>query len=196
MEEHDAIARLKRGDIRGLEMLVQAHQHEALKLAYLVTFDMGLAEDVVQSAFLRVYERIEQFDQRRAFKPWFLRSVVNAAITAAQRNARQVPLPGPNRAETGAGAEVAAPATWEPAVLLERMETQNEVKQALAQLSPAQRAVIVQRYYLEMSEAQIASYWAAPPGTVKWRLHAARERLRTMLASVWALSSPSDRNHS
>jgi RNA polymerase sigma-70 factor (ECF subfamily) len=50
-------------------------------------------------------------------------------------------------------------------------------------LPPRQRAAIVQRYYLEMSEKEMAEALEAPPGTVKWLLNAARARLRALLGS-------------
>ncbi len=75
MEEQEAIARLKRGDVGGLEALVHKYQVKAVRTAYLVVRDRALAEDIVQAAFLRAYERIGQFDAGRPFGPWFLRSV-------------------------------------------------------------------------------------------------------------------------
>ena len=92
MEEREAIARLKRGDIGGLEPLVRAHYVPVVRAAYLITRDHGLAEDIVQAAFVRAYERIGQFDAGRPFAPWFLRGVVNDATKLAARRARQVPL--------------------------------------------------------------------------------------------------------
>ena len=92
MEEREAIARLNRGDIAGLETLVRQYQVQAVRTAYLITRDRALAEDIVQAAFLRVYERIGQFDTKRPFGPWFLRSVVNDAIKAATRHEHQVYL--------------------------------------------------------------------------------------------------------
>lgn len=65
MDEHDVIARLKGGDIAGLELLVRRYQAEAIHAAYLIARDRALAEDLVQAAFLRVYERIAQFDATR-----------------------------------------------------------------------------------------------------------------------------------
>ncbi|MBE3119263.1 MAG: RNA polymerase subunit sigma-24, partial [Candidatus Atribacteria bacterium] len=62
MIESEAIARLKEGDISGLETLVKVHQLKAVRTAYLIVRDYFLAEDVVEDAFLRAYERINQFD--------------------------------------------------------------------------------------------------------------------------------------
>jgi RNA polymerase sigma factor (sigma-70 family) len=86
MDEQEAVRRLKKGDSRGLECLVLAHQVRAIRTAYLITGDRGLAEEVVQEAFLRAYRSIGTFDPKRPFEPWFLRSVVNAAVRLARRS--------------------------------------------------------------------------------------------------------------
>jgi RNA polymerase sigma-70 factor (ECF subfamily) len=68
-----------------------------------------------------------------------------------------------------------------PERAVEAAETADELWAALGQLTPAQRAAIVQRYYLGLSEAEIAASLDCPPSTIKSRLHAARERLRLLL---------------
>ena len=69
----------------------------------------------------------------------------------------------------------------DPAEALLRAETRAAVWVALGQLAPDQRAAVVLRYYLDLSEPEIAAFQAVPAGTVKWRLHAARRRLRRLL---------------
>ncbi len=71
MNEQQAVQQLKSGDIDALASLVHAHHLRAVRAAYLVTRDRGLAEEIVQSAWLRAFERISQFDTSRAFAPWF-----------------------------------------------------------------------------------------------------------------------------
>jgi RNA polymerase sigma-70 factor (ECF subfamily) len=83
-----AIRRLKRGDISGLECLIARYQQKALRTAFLITHDEPLAEDVVQDAFVRFYQRAKFFDETRPFKPYFLRSVVNAALNCLEREKR------------------------------------------------------------------------------------------------------------
>lgn len=190
MEEHEAITRLKRGDISGLETLVRRYQVQAVRAAMLITRDRALAEDIVQAAFLRAYERISQFDAGRPFGPWFLRSVVHDAMKAVAQRERQIPLEaGPEDAASWAEA-LADPAPG-PGELAEAAETRQAVWAALERLPPAQRAAVVLRYYLGLSEAELAEELACPPGTVKWRLHAARERLRVLLRPLWS-SQPKD----
>jgi RNA polymerase sigma-70 factor (ECF subfamily) len=174
VDEREAVARLQRGDIGGLEVLVRRYQLRAVRAAYGVTRDRALAEDVVQAAFIRAYERIDQFDPARPFGPWFLRAVLNDAIKVATRRERQVPIDALDESRAHQGPDVG----WEAA------ETAGEVWAALGALPPAQRAVLVQRYVLGLSEAEMAAAHARPPGTIKSRLHAARGRLRTLLRPV------------
>ncbi len=183
MEEQDAIARLKLGDIGGLEVLVYQCQTRATRAAYLITRDSALAEDIVQAAFLRVYERIGQFDATRPFGPWFLRIVVNDAIKAAVRRERHVSLEGEAEAGGITWADLLSDTQPGPADVAEAVMLRQAIWNALGKLPPQQRAVVVMRYYLGLSEAEMVTQLACPPGTVKWRLHAARERLRTLLSS-------------
>ena len=145
MEEQKAIARLKRGDISGLKALVRKYQVQAVRAAYLITRDRALAEDIVQTAFLRAYERIGQFDTGLPFGPWFLRSVTNDAVKAAARRERLISLEAD--VEGVSLDELLADPGPGPDDLMETAETREVVWTALGQLPPAQRAVIVQRYY-------------------------------------------------
>ena len=185
MEENQAIARLKQGDLSGLEELVQRYQVRAVQAAYLVVRDRPLAEDVVQAAFIRASEKIGQFDDRRPFGPWFLRSVIHAAIKVAGQQERLVPLDGDADGDLPALAERLASPEPLPEDWVESEETRRAVWQALGTLPPGQRAVIVMRHFLEMSDAEAAAELDRPLTTVKWWLHASRRRLRQLLRSVW-----------
>jgi RNA polymerase sigma-70 factor (ECF subfamily) len=189
MEEQEAIARLKRGDIGGLEALVRRYQVQAVRTAYLITRDRALAEDIVQAAFLRACERIGQFDAGRPFGPWFLRSVANDAVKAAARRERLVPLEFSAEGKETSLADLLADPNPGPAEMAEAAEVRQAVWTALGKLPLAQRAAIVLRYYLGLSEAEMAKQLDCPPGTVKWRLHAARKRLRRLLRPLWAAVS-------
>jgi RNA polymerase sigma-70 factor (ECF subfamily) len=193
MEEQEAIARLKRGDIGGLEALVRKYQVQAVRTAYLIIRDRALAEDIVQTAFLRAYERIGQFDAGRSFGPWFLRSVVNDALKAVAHRKHQVSLKASSEGEETSLADLLADPAPGPDDLVEAAEIRRIVWDALGKLPPAQRAAIVLRYYLDLSGAEMADELACPPGTVKWRLHAARKRLRTLLRPLWPAASGSER---
>ncbi len=182
MDEREAVARLKDGDIGGLEALVEMYQTRAVRVAYLVCRDPALAEDIVQSAFIRAYERIAQFDSERPFAPWFLRMVVNATLNTLKHQGRLHPLNVQD--DDNAGLPDHEPIDSEailPEAILERAETISLIAATMNQLTAQQRAALVMRYYLDLSENEMAEQLKIAPGTVKWRLHAARERMRQLL---------------
>lgn len=176
-EETAAIERLRAGDLAGLEFLVLRYQVKALRIANLITRDLPLAEDVVQECFLRLPKAIRSYDAGRPFEPWFLQMVIRDAVRAAKKQARRIPESEyyeewfESLFGHGRSAEAEA----------EAREDQQLVARALQNLSPRQRAVLIQRYYLGWSEREMANDLGIRPGTVKWLLHAARTRLRALL---------------
>lgn len=178
MDEKQAIQRLKYGDISGLEFLVARHQVKAVRTAYLITRDLGLAEDIVQESFLQVFRAIRSFDATRSFEPWFMRSVVNASVKMMQRSARQVQVG--DESDESLFVELAS-RVESVEEQVESIEIQGQIWDAMQNLSPRQRAVIVQRYFLGMSEKEMAEESGSAVGTVKWMLNAARERLHALL---------------
>jgi RNA polymerase sigma-70 factor, ECF subfamily len=178
MDEEQAIQRLFQDDISGLEYLVSQYQVKAVRTAYLITRDLGLAEDVVQDSFIRVYRSISSFDQERPFEPWFMRIVVNAAVKMTQRSALHIQLGN----ETDGSILIEWTRQMESVeALVESNEIQDQLWDSMKRLSPRQRAVLVQRYFLHMSEAEMAARSEVAPGTIKWLLNAARRRLRRLL---------------
>jgi RNA polymerase sigma-70 factor (ECF subfamily) len=184
MDERNAITGLQQGDIDALEPLVRKYQQRAVRAAYLIIHDHAQAEDIVQHAFIRAFERIEQLRRERPFGPWFLQSVVNDALKAASRANRQFSLDKGQPAEWFA-LHAADPALG-PEELIAGIETQEELWSALGALSAAQRSAIVLRYFLDLPESEAAERTGTRPGTHKWRLHAARLRLRQILGDAAA----------
>lgn len=178
MDEREAIGRLKGGDIGGLEPLMGLYHTRAVRTAYLIARDRAVAEDVAQGAFVRAYEKIGQFDAGRPFGPWFMKIVVNDAVKAASGRERTGYL-GMDGAEEYL-ARLADPGAG-PHDLAEAAEVRRRVWRAMEELSPVQRAAIVQRYYLGMTEAEMAGRSGSPPGTIKRRLYDARKGLSKLL---------------
>lgn len=178
MDDLQAIRRLKNGDIGGLEILVARYQHKAVQTAYLITHDEQLAEDVAQDTFVRVYQHIRYFDETRPFVPYLQRCVANAALNASLKTTRWVQF------GVGIDVEQVAELLTEAVSVEEQVDytrLKGEIASALASLPPRQRAAIVQRYYLGMNEKEMAESLCAAPGTVKWLLNTARQRLRSLL---------------
>jgi len=191
MQELDAITLLKQGDIRGLESLVKTYQVKALRAAYLIVQDHDLADDVVQDAFLRAYEHINQFDPTLPFGPWFYRIVINIAKRTAFKNNRHLKFDYLFKNGETALDEIISDMTSGPETIIEKSDLRQIVWIALGKLPPNQRAVIVQRYYLQMTGNEIADSLGVPLGTIKWRFHTAHKHLRAWLIQ---LMPPDSRN--
>ncbi len=181
MNDDQAIECLKRGDFAGLEILVNRYQTKAIRAAFLVTHDEPLAEDVVQDVFVRLAQRIARFDGRRPFEPYLMRSVVNAALNAVTKGHNEIDVDCED--ESGPFERLLAD-TAPVEEQVDSLQRRRAILAALRQLSPRQRAVVVQRYYLEMSEKEMSEALEAAPGTIKWLLNAARARLRSLLGAL------------
>jgi RNA polymerase sigma-70 factor (ECF subfamily) len=180
MNDLEAIRRLKDGDIGGLETLMARYQRKAVQTAYLITHDEQMAEDVAQDVFVRVFQHIRHYDENRSFEPYLLRSVANLALNTCEKTARWVQFGTDADLEVINDLLLRAASTEEMA---EYNRLKGEVATALKALPPRQRTAIVQRYYLGMSEQEMAESLSTAPGTVKWLLNNARQRLRSLLSA-------------
>lgn len=171
------MVQVQQGNTGALAQLVRRHQLEAVRAAYGIVLDQDSAEDVVQRAFIALWDYAKSFDPQRPFRPWFLRIVVNQALREVRRHRRLVPL-----------ASVAEQADQQhsPEEQLAQRETYATLRQAIGALRPAQRAVIVQKYFLGLSEAEMSDVQGVPAGTIKSRLFTARQSLRQLLTGWMA----------
>ena len=192
LEEQQAISRLKQGDLGGMETLVERYQVRAVYTAYLIVRDLKLAEDIVQSAFLRAAQKISQFDEHRSFDSWFLRIVINAAIKSAKQQKRFVSLDGCQDEEVSPLMDWLCDPDQGTDQIVETGETRQMVWKALAQLSVEQRAVIVMRHFLEMDEVEMTLKLNRPLTTIRWWLRTARNQLRVILRPFWQASHPDE----
>ena len=178
MTEAQAIRRLKKGDIGGMEELVALHQQKALRTACLITRDEEMAKDVVQETFLRVYQRIHYFDESRPFEPYLLRSVVHTAINMAEKRSKEVGL---EEDLTPVDVELLFNRATSTEDQVEYRQLKQEILDGISRLAPRDRAVIVERYYHDLSEKEMADMHDVAPGTVKWLLNVARKKLRAFM---------------
>lgn len=184
MDDQTAINRLKQGNPDGLEALVSRYQEKAFSAAFLITHDCALAEEVTQAAFVRAVEKLHQYDERLPFAPWFFKIVVNQAVKTARGQQRLIPLEEEPGDETRFLPGYLVDPHPQPEQALENEQVKQQVWTALQRLPPEQRAVVVMRYYLEMSESDMADKMKRPISTVKWWLRAARERLALLLKAT------------
>jgi RNA polymerase sigma-70 factor (sigma-E family) len=139
-----------------LSDLYRWYADDAIRLAYLITGDRALAEDLVQEAFVRLAGRgVHLRGPAFPFEPYLRRTVVNLANSHFRR--RKVERRYQEREST-----MARTASHDPDV-----SSKEAARAALSQLPPRQRTAIVLRFYLDLSEAQMAEVMGCRPGTVK-----------------------------
>ena len=170
------IAAARGGDGEAFARLVRRHQEVAFRAAYLIVFDAAAAEDVTQEAFVRAFRGLGSFRDGEPFRPWLLRIVTNLALNEVRgRNRRQGLF-----ARITSFRQEQEPSP-EPAALA--AEQRDAVWRAIHELKGDDQVVLYLRYYLDLSEAEIAGVIGRPPGTVKSRLHRAGGRLRDVVES-------------
>ena len=156
------------------DAFVASNLEQLLKTAYLITWDAGEAEDLVQECLFKVARRWRRVRRMAQPQAYARRMLVNLALDGARGRARR-------RGEldgTSAVADGPAPD------LFIGLETRAELVDALARLTPRQRAVLVLRYFDDLTEAQTAKVLGCSPGTVKSNASRGLARLREVLAPI------------
>jgi len=143
---------------RGLDEAFRLHRAELVRVAAFILGDRGAAEDVVQDVFVRIHERAGLMS---GDPQTYLRSAVINGCRSTLRRWRLIR----RHAERQGQQSQCPPLTAEEAALLD--EDRRRVLTALAALPRRRREVLVLRFYLEMSEAEIAATLGISPGTVK-----------------------------
>jgi RNA polymerase sigma-70 factor (sigma-E family) len=147
---------------------VRAHSDSLFRTAYLMTGDYQRAEDVLQSALVRIYQRWPRIDAMASPLAYARKVVLSQASSWwRRRSSRESPM----QAGTDRPIDDRADSVAE----------HDRVWRAVLSLPPRQRAVTVLRYYEDLSEAQIAATLGIAPGTVKSNSHAAMRRLAHLL---------------
>jgi len=150
------------------DQFVAAHVDDLLQTAYLIAWDAVEAEDLVQECLFKIarrWPRVRRMDQPRAYAR---RILINLATDGARGRARRrVELDPPPGGITERSIDPLA-----------SFDTHAELAEALAQLPPRQRAVLVLRYFHDLTETQVAEILGCSTGTVKSSASRGLARLR------------------
>ena len=179
MHDGELARRAQQGDIDAYERLLRCYQQEANHAAYFVLRQREEAEDAVQEAFVRAWDRIDQFDPARAFRPWLLKIVVNEARDRRRWRGRVERLK--LRAVEDAGLRGSHSSPEREVASRERIQA---VLDEIEWMDEADQQILTWRFFLELPTAEIAEIVDMPHGTVRSRISRARERLRGRLAAI------------
>ena len=180
MSDAACVRRLQRGETGAFEVLVQRHEKIIFNLVYRMLGDYDDAAETSQEVFLSAYRAIGQFRGEANFSTWLYRIALNHATTRRKsmsaRQKRLVPIDGADMVDDG---QVG------PAESLEKKELRESVQRALNELEPEDAAVILLRDLQDVSYEDVARVLKIPVGTVKSRLHRARQALKARLAAYF-----------
>jgi len=175
-QEAALIAAAKAGDRGAFESLVRATHTEIYTLAYRMTGDEEDARDVVQDAYFRAFRSIKRFRGDAKFSTWMYRITANCASTHLSKRNK-------GRHEELSDDEPVADSRPEidPEQVAEAGALRDQVTNALAELPPRLRAVVVLRDVYDLPHEAIASELGISEAAAKVRLHRARRKLRERL---------------
>ncbi|WP_235504465.1 SigE family RNA polymerase sigma factor [Nostocoides sp. Soil756] len=161
---------------RGVDLaigdLYAAHARGLVRLAWLLLHDEQDAEEVVQDAFVALHRRWGRLDDPAAAAAYLRRSVVNGARSALRRR-------GVRERYAAALAAERVVVALSPSDTVVAAEQRDQLVGALTRLPQRQREVLVLRYYLDLSEAEIADALGISPGSVKTHAHRGLAALRS-----------------
>ena len=179
-EQRDAslVTGLRSGRPEAFEQFFRAYQAAVYRTAYGFVRDAMLAEEIVCDTFLRAFDARESLDPARPPLAWLQRVAINLAITRLRR--RQLPVDSIDDT-SGHGRLDLRDTSPGP---VERRETEIVLARGLDRLPPALRTVIVLRYILDLSVAEISTLLHEPRSTVKHRLESGLRKLRVDLEDL------------
>ena len=178
------VRRCKKGDREAFRELVERYQRKAVAIAFGMLHDREDALEVAQEAFAKVFTNIKRFKEEASFYTWLYRIVTNLAIDRQRQKNRQ---PIIERGESEEGENDRRIETFpteenaDPYEQVKDMELRNRLRAAIAELTPAHKAVILLREVEGLSYEEISEILQCSRGTVMSRLHYARKRLQSQL---------------
>lgn len=170
------LERIATGELHALDELYERYKTMAYSIAYRITNDATLAEDVVQDAFLGAWRNAERYiTGRGSVKTWLLSIVHHRAIDAVRRRRPTTELP---EREEIPPAQLRVPDVWSQVSANLDAET---VRAALAVLSDVQREAIELAYFGGLTQQEVAERTDTPLGTVKSRMRLGLLAMRRVL---------------
>ena len=183
----ELVQRAQRGDREAFRTLVERYQAKVAALAMGMLRSREDALDVVQEAFTKAYQSIGRFKGQAGFYTWVYRIALNLCIDRQRRESRmpEVSLDAPGRAdEGGLVPERAVTDGDQPFERARAAQLGRRLREAISELTPEHRAVILLREVEGLSYEEIGHALDCPKGTVMSRLHYARRQLQTRLREL------------
>jgi len=175
INESRLVEEARRGNKQAFGELVLRYERRLIRVILQFVKNQETAEDLAQETFLKVFERLDQFDPSRRFGPWLFRIGVNQTLDYIRRRKRR----GWWLLFTDRGAEKPLdPATVDPRL---QLDLEQEVEMVLEQIPENYRIVLTLRDLQNFSTSEIATMLGRKEATIRWRLAEARN----MFHEIW-----------
>jgi len=160
------------GDRAAFRRLIRKYQKPLFNAAYRITNNREDALDALQDAFLKIYLKLGTFDPDRRFFSWIFKIVVNESLNLVERRSRY---------DGDESSLERTAATSDPEQDFATRENDLQVQQALMEIKPVHRVVLVLRHFNNFTYREISEITDVAEKTVKSRLFSARQELRKKL---------------
>jgi len=169
-EDADLVRACREGDRQAFDILLSRHEKTVFNTALRMVADVDDAKDVTQTVFLKAFEHLDRFDAKYKFYSWIYRIAVNESVNLLNRRNRLGPL------------DERLASDWRgPAQTAQDSERHRRIQEAMMQIRPDYRSVIVLRHFMDCSYRDMSQILEVPEKTIKSRLYSARQRLREIL---------------
>jgi len=165
----DLVEAARRGDHEAFEVLAAAAGDQLFAVARLILRSPDMAEDAVQEALVRAWQRLPSLRDPDRFDAWLYRLVVNACADQGRQLRRWPQQVRPLQVDPAIGDDTGS------------IADRDQLERAFTRLKPEQRAVVVLHHHSGFSAAEIARILGIPEGTARSRLHYATEAMRAAL---------------
>jgi RNA polymerase sigma-70 factor (ECF subfamily) len=181
-DDHELVTAAKRGDKQAFGILVRRHQRRLYRVALHLLRDSNEAEDVTQDAFVRAYAALGRFDGRSQPYTWFYRIAVNLSLNRLRSRKRAVATSDIDDSRLDAFV-----ADSRPSASPHRRATGHQLGQALSEavdaLSETLKTTLVLVVMEGVPQNEAAQILGCPEGTIAWRIHEARKKIRSALVT-------------
>ncbi len=183
--DEELVAMARQGDMVAFEELVARHRDKIFARAFTMMRNEEEAIDLSQEAWIKGWQRLEQFHGDSSFTTWMTRIVINLCLDQLRRRKKRQTESIEEMNEESGGVERQMPVvTVNPTERLERADLRARIDRALNQLSDVHRTVLVLHEFEEMEYKNIARTMNCSIGTVMSRLFYARRKMAGLLADL------------
>jgi len=179
--DRDLVDAARTGDAEAFGVLVRRHQKRIYRLAVHLLRDAAEAEDVTQDTFVRAYGALDRFDGRSQPFTWMYRIAVNLSLNAirSRKTGRKATTPDDPRIEAVLADKKSVEA--DPARLAADRQAALALCDGIDLLSETLRTTLILVSVDGLSHGEAAEILGCPEGTIAWRVHEARKKLRAYL---------------